>query len=120
MIGKFKDAFQGVSNVDVKFNMPFCSFSSELKELNTRQAKVSVETAKEVTNDKTLKTKQEKERRLREKQQNNTKRFVDERKTANIKQGKEKEKLKLTHDKQMEMLVHDVQKVSFLCINYRL
>lgn len=83
----------------------------ELKEMNTRQAKVSVETSKEVTNDKTLKTKAEKERRLREKQQNNTKRFVDEKKTALMKQAKEKEKLKLKHDKQLEMLGHDLQKV---------
>lgn len=74
---------------------------------------MSVETSKEVNNDKTLKTKAEKDRRLREKQQNNTKRFVDERKTAQMKQGKEKEKLKIKHDKQMDMLVHDVQKVSY-------
>lgn len=48
--------------------------------MNTRQAKISVETSKEVANDKTLKTKQEKDRRLREKKQNNTKKFMDERK----------------------------------------
>ncbi|KAF2902540.1 hypothetical protein ILUMI_03640 [Ignelater luminosus] len=82
----------------------------ELKELNARQAKISVETSKEITNDKTLKTKQEKERRLREKQDYNTKKFLDERKTATIKQAKEKEKLKLKHDKQLEMLSHDIQK----------
>lgn len=82
----------------------------ELKEMNARQAKISVETSKEINNDKALKTKQEKERRLREKQQNNTKKFLDERKNATIKQGKEKEKLKLKHDKQLEMLSHDIQK----------
>lgn len=111
----------------------------EMKEMNTRQAKISVETSKEVifhqttghifcitewgrssfitfvciqiANDKTLKTKQEKERRLKEKQQNNTKKFLDERKTATIKQGKEREKLKIKHDKQLEMLSHDIQKM---------
>ncbi|PZC71067.1 hypothetical protein B5X24_HaOG214161, partial [Helicoverpa armigera] len=36
----------------------------ELKEMNARQAKISMETSKEVANDKTLKTKQEKDRRL--------------------------------------------------------
>ncbi|KAF5282144.1 hypothetical protein FQR65_LT02841 [Abscondita terminalis] len=82
----------------------------EFKELHARQAKISVETSKEISNDKTLKTKQEKERRLKEKQQNNTKKFFEERKTATIKQGKEKEKLKLKHDKQLEMLSHDIQK----------
>lgn len=52
----------------------------EVKELNSKQAKISVETSKEVANDKTLKTKGEKDRRLREKKQNNIKRFMDEKK----------------------------------------
>ncbi|XP_061376823.1 1-phosphatidylinositol 4,5-bisphosphate phosphodiesterase isoform X1 [Danaus plexippus] len=80
----------------------------ELKEMNTRQAKISVETSKEVANDKTLKTKQEKDRRLREKKQNNTKKFMDERKTQTIKQNREKDKLKASHDKQMEELNKDI------------
>lgn len=54
----------------------------EIKELNTKQAKISVETSKEVNNDKTLKTKGEKDRRLREKKQNNIKRFMDEKKVS--------------------------------------
>lgn len=83
----------------------------EVKELNSRQAKISVETSKEVANDKTLKTKGEKDRRLREKKQNNIKRFMDEKKTAGIKQNREKEKLKVTHDKQLEELDNDVQKL---------
>ncbi|KAK9876536.1 hypothetical protein WA026_013909 [Henosepilachna vigintioctopunctata] len=83
----------------------------EKKEMNSRQAKISVETAKEVANDKTLKTKRDKERRLKEKQQTNDKRFLDEHKTATIKQAKEKDKLKLKHDKQLEMLSHDIQKM---------
>lgn len=40
---------------------------------------------KEVMNDKTLKTKGDKDRRLREKKQNNTKKFMDERKYAQVK-----------------------------------
>ncbi|KAJ8949872.1 hypothetical protein NQ318_010506 [Aromia moschata] len=83
----------------------------EMKEMSSQQAKISVETAKEVANDKNLKTKRDKERRLKEKQQNNNKRFVDEHKTQTIKQGREKEKLKITHDKQLEMLSHDIQKM---------
>ena len=107
----------------------------DVKELNSTQAKISVETSKEVANDKTLKTKGEKDRRLREKKQNNIKRFMDEKKvrfrvqcmyiqdhfnsflfsfssqSATIKQGREKEKLKMTHDKQLESLSHDLQKV---------
>ncbi|XP_072948758.1 1-phosphatidylinositol 4,5-bisphosphate phosphodiesterase [Epargyreus clarus] len=83
----------------------------ELKEMNTRQAKISVETSKEVANDKTLKTKQEKDRRLREKKQNNIKKFMDEKKNQTIKQNREKEKLKATHDKQAEELSKDVDKL---------
>lgn len=32
--------------------------------------------------------------------------------SATIKQGREKEKLKVTHDKQLEELSHDIQKVT--------
>lgn len=83
----------------------------EMKELISSQAKISVETAKEIANDKNLKTKKDKDRRLKEKQQNNNKRFFDERKTAQNKQGREKEKLQMTHSKQLEMLSHDIQKM---------
>jgi len=56
----------------------------EIKELNTKQAKISVETSKEIANDKTLKTKGEKDRRLREKKQNNIKKFMDEKKVNKL------------------------------------
>lgn len=52
--------------------------------MNTRQAKISVETMREVQNDRTLKTKGDKDRRLREKKQNNTKKFMEERKTLQV------------------------------------
>jgi phosphatidylinositol phospholipase C, beta len=73
---------------------------------------MAVETAKEVSNDKTLRNKAEKERRLREKNQNNTKKFIEERKMIAVKQGKEKEKLQATHAKQVEELTKDIQLVS--------
>lgn len=63
-------------------------------------------------NDKTLKTKGDKDRRLREKKQQNTKKFVEERKTTDIKQGREKEKLKVTHEKQVGDLDKDINTVS--------
>lgn len=56
----------------------------DVKELNTQQAKISVETAKEIANDKTLKTKGEKDRRLREKKQNNIKKFMEEKKVSKL------------------------------------
>uniref|UniRef100_A0A1B6KIL1 1-phosphatidylinositol 4,5-bisphosphate phosphodiesterase n=2 Tax=Graphocephala atropunctata TaxID=36148 RepID=A0A1B6KIL1_9HEMI len=80
----------------------------EMKLMNTNQAKISVETMKEVQNDKTLKTKGEKDRRLREKKQNNTKKFMDERKFALMKQSKEKDKLNTKHEKQKKDLQTEV------------
>lgn len=43
-----------------------------------------METAKEVANDKTFKTKNAKDKRLREKKQNNIKRFMEEKKVCLI------------------------------------
>lgn len=62
----------------------FCCifFYRDIKDLNGKQAKTSADTAKEVQNDKTLKTKNEKDRRLREKRQNNIKRFMEEKKVG--------------------------------------
>ncbi|KAJ8667031.1 hypothetical protein QAD02_008693 [Eretmocerus hayati] len=74
----------------------------EIKELNARQARLSVESTREVMNDKTLKTRGIKEGRLREKQQNNTKKFMEERRVAQMIQNREKEKLKSIHEKQFE------------------
>lgn len=78
---------------------------------------MAVETAKEVAADKTLRNKAEKERRLREKAQNNTKKFIEERKITAMKQGKEKEKLVAMHAKQLEDLNRDIQLVTFLCFS---
>ncbi|XP_058806917.1 1-phosphatidylinositol 4,5-bisphosphate phosphodiesterase-like [Phymastichus coffea] len=80
----------------------------EIKEMNASQAKVSADVAKEVMNDKALKTKGEKDRMLKEKKANNIKKFMDERKNITIKQGREKEKLKLTHEKQAKEIDQDM------------
>ena len=72
---------------------------------------MAVETAKEVANDKTLRNKADKERRLREKNQNNTKKFIEERKITAMKQGREREKLLAVHAKQLEELTKDIQLV---------
>ena len=65
------------------------------------QAKLSVDTVKEVQADPSLKTKADKDRRLREKNQNNTKKFMDERKNNMFKQNKKKEKQKKLHETQL-------------------
>ena len=84
----------------------------ENKELKARQAKVSVDTAKEVAQDKTLRNKAEKDRRLREKNQNNTKKFIEERKMTAMRQNKESEKLKKQHEQEMQDLSRDIKLVS--------
>ncbi|XP_037072039.1 1-phosphatidylinositol 4,5-bisphosphate phosphodiesterase-like [Pollicipes pollicipes] len=84
-------------------------FERENKEMKARQAKVSVDTAKDVAQDKTLRNKAEKDRRLREKNQNNTKKFIEERKMAAVRQNKESEKLKKQHEQQMQDLSRDIK-----------
>lgn len=68
---------------------------------------------KDVQKDSSLKSKAEKERRLREKHSNNTKIFIDERKNAFMRQEKRREKLKKQHEAQMNDLVKYVQNVRF-------
>merc|ERR1719219_1052677 len=84
-------------------------FEKENKEIRVQQARTSVETVNEVRKDISLKSKAEKERRLREKHSNNTKIFIDERKAAAMRQEKRREKLKMTHDVQLNDLVRYVQ-----------
>ena len=73
---------------------------------------MSVDTAKEVAQDKTLRNKAEKDRRLREKNQNNTKKFIEERKMTAMRQNKESEKLKKQHEQEMQDLSRDIKLVS--------
>ncbi|XP_069940741.1 1-phosphatidylinositol 4,5-bisphosphate phosphodiesterase-like isoform X1 [Cherax quadricarinatus] len=81
----------------------------DMKDMKAQQAKLAMETAKDVNQDKTLKTKADRDRRLKEKNQNNTKRFIEERKISAMKQGKQKEKLKKVHEQQMTELTRDIQ-----------
>jgi phosphatidylinositol phospholipase C beta len=81
--------------------------------MRAQQARTSVETAKDVQKDTSLKSKAEKERRLREKHSNNTKIFIDERKTAAFRQDKRREKQKKIHEAQMNDLSKYVQNVIF-------
>ena len=79
-------------------------FDRDNKEMKANQAKASVETLREVQNDKSLKTKAEKDRIIREKNANNTKRFIDERKSQAMKQANRREKLRKDHGNQIESL----------------
>ncbi|XP_027200087.2 no receptor potential A [Dermatophagoides pteronyssinus] len=97
-----KKLFQQLQSLQVKHLETL--FEKESKEMKAKQAKISVETAKEVANDKTLRNKAEKERRLKEKNSNNTKKFIEERKAAAVRQNKEREKIKKIHEKQCQDL----------------
>ena len=52
------------------------------------QTKMAIDTRNEVNNDPKLKTKAEKDRRLKEKQAANTKKIMDERKSKGMKENK--------------------------------
>ncbi|XP_047740285.1 1-phosphatidylinositol 4,5-bisphosphate phosphodiesterase [Hyalella azteca] len=84
-------------------------YNQENKEMKAAQAKVAVETSKEVAADKTLRNKADRDRRLKEKNENNTGRFIKERKMTAIKQSRGKEKLKKIHEQQMTELVKDIK-----------
>jgi len=83
----------------------------ERKDMTMAQTQLSLETSRDIKKDKTLKSTAEKERRLREKKSNNTKLFIDERKTAAQKQAKRQEKLKKIHEDQMNDLLKYIQSV---------
>ena len=94
-------------------------FCRETKEMMAAQAKVSVDTAKEVQGDASLKTKADKDRRLREKNQANTKKFLDERKNNAIKQNKKKEKQKKLQQTQLDDISKYIKDVSeYYCCCY--
>lgn len=76
----------------------------ENKGIHSAQARKSVEISRDIQTDKTLKSKAEKQRIIREKNSANTKLFLEERKASAYKQAKRKEKLKQVHiDQQNEL-----------------
>merc|ERR1712061_943329 len=84
-------------------------FKKEGKEIRDQQACVSLATKDDVNKDPTLKTKAERERILRERNANNTKKFIEERKTLAVRQEKRREKLKNQHEMQLNNLDRYVQ-----------
>ena len=56
----------------VDHNM-FFDLRRENREMKSNQARVNMDTARDIQHDKSIKTKAEKDRRLKEKQSNNTK-----------------------------------------------
>ncbi|XP_077866794.1 LOW QUALITY PROTEIN: 1-phosphatidylinositol 4,5-bisphosphate phosphodiesterase beta-4-like [Saccoglossus kowalevskii] len=83
----------------------------EGKEMRSNQTKTSMESIKQVNSDKSIKNKAEKDRRIRELQSNNTKKFMEERKRLAMKQDREKEQLKKQQDEDMERLRKENEKM---------
>ncbi|KAM6906245.1 1-phosphatidylinositol 4,5-bisphosphate phosphodiesterase beta-4 [Lycodopsis pacificus] len=74
------------------------------KEMRANQAKMSMENSKAISQDKSIKNKAERERRVRELNSSNTKKFLDERKRLAMKHQKEMEQLEKNQREQLEKL----------------
>ncbi|KAI2652383.1 1-phosphatidylinositol 4,5-bisphosphate phosphodiesterase beta-4 [Labeo rohita] len=74
------------------------------KEMKANQAKTSMENSKAISQDKSIKNKAERERRVRELNCSNTKKFLEERKRLAMKQAKELEQLQKSQREQLEKL----------------
>ncbi|KAG7460715.1 hypothetical protein MATL_G00201710 [Megalops atlanticus] len=74
------------------------------KEMRANQAKTSMENSKAISQDKSIKNKAERERRVRELNSSNTKKFLEERKRLAMKQLKEMEQLEKSQREQLENL----------------
>ncbi|KAL3872742.1 hypothetical protein ACJMK2_035946 [Sinanodonta woodiana] len=82
----------------------------ENKETRATQARQSVESSKSVMNDKSIKNKAERERRFREINENNLKKFLDERKRQAMKHSRQVELLKKTHLEQLEKFAKESER----------
>ncbi|KAK1795568.1 hypothetical protein P4O66_001064 [Electrophorus voltai] len=74
------------------------------KDMKANQAKTSMENSKAISQDKSIKNKAERERRVRELNSSNTKKFLEERKRLAMKQSKELEQLQKSQREQVEKL----------------
>ncbi|XP_058880245.1 1-phosphatidylinositol 4,5-bisphosphate phosphodiesterase beta-4 isoform X4 [Acipenser ruthenus] len=74
------------------------------KEMRANQAKTSMENSKAISQDKSIKNKAERERRVRELNSSNTKKFLEERKRLAMKQSKEMDQLVKAQHVQIENL----------------
>uniref|UniRef100_A0AAY4BZ83 1-phosphatidylinositol 4,5-bisphosphate phosphodiesterase n=1 Tax=Denticeps clupeoides TaxID=299321 RepID=A0AAY4BZ83_9TELE len=74
------------------------------KEMRANQAKTSMENSKAISQDKSIKNKAERERRVRELNSSNTKKFLEERKRLGMKQSREMEQLEKNQREQRDKL----------------
>ncbi|XP_028857675.1 1-phosphatidylinositol 4,5-bisphosphate phosphodiesterase beta-4 isoform X2 [Denticeps clupeoides] len=81
------------------------------KDIRAKQAKTSMESGKAISQDKSIKNKAERERRVRELNSGNTKKFLEERKRLYLRQSKETEQLQVAQREQLEKLEKSIQQL---------
>lgn len=97
------------------------SHDRESKEMRANQAKISMENSKAISQDKSIKNKAERERRVRELNSSNTKKFLEERKRLAMKQSKEMDQLKKVQLEHLEVLEKQNEQVFYLkCLKQKL
>uniref|UniRef100_A0A8B9JU25 1-phosphatidylinositol 4,5-bisphosphate phosphodiesterase n=1 Tax=Astyanax mexicanus TaxID=7994 RepID=A0A8B9JU25_ASTMX len=93
-----------LSSVQEQQTMQLKLVHEQSKEMKANQAKTSMENSKAISQDKSIKNKAERERRVRELNSSNTKKFLEERKRLAMKHSKELEQLQKSQREQLEKL----------------
>ncbi|VDN25903.1 unnamed protein product [Gongylonema pulchrum] len=103
-----------------QMNMLKLRLEAENKDLKQAQTKKSMDDARSIQQDKNIKTKAERDRRIKEMNEKNLKMFFEERKRLAIKAQKHEEQLMKRHEEQHEQLEKDAQRALELEeMNYR-
>nr|XP_055028514.1 1-phosphatidylinositol 4,5-bisphosphate phosphodiesterase beta-4 [Misgurnus anguillicaudatus] len=87
----------------------------ECKEMRRKQAKISMESSRAISHDRSIKIKAERERRVRELNSTNTRKFLTERKKLALKQLKESKRLQEDQQEQREKLEKHNQELLNAC-----
>ncbi|XP_056623147.1 1-phosphatidylinositol 4,5-bisphosphate phosphodiesterase beta-4 isoform X2 [Triplophysa dalaica] len=87
----------------------------ECKEMRRKQAKISMESSRAISHDRRIKIKAERERRVRELNSTNTRKFLTERKRLAVKHSKEIERLQAAQREQREKLERHNQEMLKSC-----
>lgn len=85
----------------------------EIKEMKTQQTKASIESNRSVLNDRKLRNKAERDRRIRELNDYNTKRFIDQRKIQAQRHDKQLQELNKRHGLEEQEVINGIKNVIF-------
>ncbi|KAL3307284.1 hypothetical protein Ciccas_014206, partial [Cichlidogyrus casuarinus] len=83
----------------------------EMKEMKAQQTKTSIESNRSVSTDKKVKNKAERDRRIRELNDYNTKRFIDQRKTQAQRHDRQNQDFVKRHAREEEELLNALKRV---------